>query len=86
MGYLRMNNLTCFFRNLTNELREIDKVLGLPSILSFFSNEFMRVHVVYIQSKKRIEKRVHLVVNKIKATVRTVWHMAGPLKTSITLD
>ena len=36
MGYLRMNNLTCFFRNLTNELREIDKVLGLPSILSFF--------------------------------------------------
>ena len=72
MGYLRMNSLTCFFRNLTNELREIDKVLGLPSILSFFSNEFMRVHVVYIQSKKRIEKRVHLVVNKIKATVRTV--------------
>ena len=69
MIILRMNNLTCFFRNLTNELREIDKVLGLPSILSLFSNEFMRVRVVYIQSKKRIE---HIVVNKIKATVRTV--------------
>ena len=38
-----MGNLTyglslhVFFRNLTDELRKIDKVLGLPSISSFFA-------------------------------------------------
>ena len=42
--------------HLTNELRKIDKVLGLPSILSLFRNEFRWVHVVYIQFQKRIEK------------------------------
>ena len=55
---------------LTKELRKIDKVLGLPSILSLFRNKFRRVHVVYIQFQRRIEKQVHLFVNEIKATVR----------------
>ena len=29
-----------FFFNLTNKLRKNDKMQGLPSILSFFRNEF----------------------------------------------
>ena len=66
--------------HLTNELREIDKVLGLPSILLLFRNRFRQVHVVYIQFQKRIEKTSTFSCYKIKATVRTMWHMAGPLK------
>ena len=36
LSYVRII-LHVFFRNLTDELRKIDKVLGLPSILSFFA-------------------------------------------------
>ena len=57
--------------NLLNELRKRDKMRGLPSILSFFRNEFNKFNNT---SARMLDSIYHM-------TLRLLWNLISAVKT-----